>query len=379
MKLIYLTSARIPDDWAHVIQVLTMCEAFAIAGADIELLAPRRARTPQRDPFEYAGVKPLFKITKISCIDIFPGTENSLFYYLRTFSFFVSAKLYLMSKKYDVLYTREHLAGLFFRNFVYEVHSKPDAGSGLYKRLWKKVRTFVVLTSFMKKTYVEAGVPEDHIVVAADAVKLSSFEAPVSKKEARAKLALPSSDYLIGYVGTLKTMQMEKGVATMLEALVKLPEQFRFVIVGGEKGDIQEYQTMAETLGVSSRSDFTGKVPHEKVPLYLAAFDVVVAPFPDFEHYRYYMSPLKIFEYMAAGAPMVVTELPSLREVLSDETARFVPPSDPTALAQAIEDLSKHPETATQLGSSARKDAEERFSWEARARGILAFIQERRD
>ena len=73
MKLVYLTSARIPDDWAHVIQILTMSEAFAEAGAEVEIVAPHRAQTPDRDPFAYAQVKPTFRITKLPCLDLFPG------------------------------------------------------------------------------------------------------------------------------------------------------------------------------------------------------------------------------------------------------------------------------------------------------------------
>lgn len=377
MKLIYLSTARVPDDWAHVLQMLTMCEAFALAGAHVELLVPRRARTPDTDPFIYAGVQPIFTITRLPCVDLFPGSENRILFYLRTLSFFLVAKLYLLGKKFDVIYTREHLAGLFFKGFVYEVHSKPDAGKGLYERLWKKASAFVVLTTFMKETYVKSGIPDSNITVASDGVKLDEFKVMEAKDEIRAHLSLPKDKYLVGYVGTLKTMNMEKGVGPTIEALVHLPEDVEFYVVGGEKAHIEEYKQLAEVKGVGQRVHLIGKVAHDLVPNYLAAFDVVVAPFPDFEHYRYYMSPLKIFEYMAAGVPMIVTDLPSLREVLTDETAKFIPPDDVSALAAAIEELKTHPEEARALRLSARREAEERFSWEARARGILSFIQAR--
>lgn len=377
MKLVYLTATRIPDDWAHVLQILQMCEAFSLAGAEVELLAPRRKAMIDANPYDYAGVVKNFKITKLPCLELFPGSESKFLFYLRTFSFFITAGLYLVFQKYDVLYTREHLAGLFFNKFIYEVHSKPDAGKGVYERLWKRARGFVVLTSFMKDTYVKSGLPEERITVAPDGVKLDEFTVNEARDEVRTRLSLPKDKYLVGYVGTLKTMQMEKGVGPTIEALAALPDDVEFYVVGGEPAHIEEYKQLAEVKGVGNRTHLIGKVAHDLVPQYLAAFDVVVAPFPDFEHYRYFMSPLKIFEYMAAGVPMIVTNLPSLREVLTDETAKFIPPDDVPALAQAIKELKDHPEEARALRLSARRDAEERFSWEARARGILSFIQAR--
>lgn len=379
MKIAYITSARIPDDWAHVLQILTMCESFANAGVEVTLLAPKRANTRSTDPFEYASVKKNFTIKKLPCLDLFPGTNSTFFFYLRTITFLVSARLYLLFHSGRIMYTREHLASLFFRDFIYELHSRPDAGKGLYKRLWKKARGFVVLTSFMKQTLVTAGVTSDHIHVAPDAVRFGEFASTLTKREARRKFDLSENTYLYGYVGTLKTMQMEKGVACGIDALRSLPENMQFIVVGGESEDIAEYKAYALEKGVQDRVVFIGKVQRRDVPQYLNAFDAVVAPFPDFEHYRLYMSPLKIFEYMAAGIPMIVSDLPSLREVLTGETAYFIPPADSDALAKAVLDLKSHPEHARLLAEAAQESAKKEFTWDARARGILAFILSNRD
>ena len=374
MKLVYLSTARIPDDWAHVLQILTMCEAFADAGADVELVVPRRAKTSTADPFAYTGVKPNFKITKLFCIDFFAGTQGKFFYWLRTFSFFIAAKIYLALHSYDVLYTREDHAGLFFRDFMYEVHSIPKADRTWYQRLLTRTRALVVLTSFIRDRFVTEGIPASRISIAPDAVNSATFVTTTSKAEAQRELSLPEHAYLMGYVGTLKTMQMEKGVACAIRSLKELPEAVMFVVVGGEPEDIAEYTMLAEAEGVSTRVRFIGRVAHQQVPLYLRAFDVVVAPFPDFEHYRFFMSPLKIFEYMAAGVPMIVSDLPSLREVLSERTAAFIPPADASALAAKVQELRAHPDAARTMAVAAQEDARTRFSWRARAEGILSFI-----
>src|SRR6185369_5103975 len=88
------------------------------------------------------------------------------------------------------------------------------------------------------------------------------------------------------------------------------------VLVGGYEADILLYRTMAKTLKIESRVIFIGRVEHGAVPLYLKAFDVLLAPFPQNEHYSYYMSPMKIFEYMASSRPIISTELPTIIESL---------------------------------------------------------------
>ena len=115
MKLIYLSTARIPDDWGHVVQIMKMCEAFAEAGHDVTLLVPHRATTRANDPFAYVGAKPVFRIQKLPCIDILAGSEGKFWYWLRTLSFFLFAKCYLSYTRYDLLYTREPLAPFFLK------------------------------------------------------------------------------------------------------------------------------------------------------------------------------------------------------------------------------------------------------------------------
>ena len=146
--------------------------------------------------------------------------------------------------------------------------------------------------------------------------------------------------------------------------------------MGGEPEDIHEYKALAQKLYLSDRVRFFGKVPHRDIPDYLALFDVAVAPAPATEHSSFYGSPLKMFEYMAAGVPMIVSDLPALREVLSTETALFIKPADAHELAQAVSLLQREPARAQAMAIEARALVEKRFTWHARAQGILSLIQE---
>jgi glycosyltransferase involved in cell wall biosynthesis len=86
------------------------------------------------------------------------------------------------------------------------------------------------------------------------------------------------------------------------------------------------------------------------------------------------MSPLKLFEYMASGKPIVASDLPVLREILvEDRNALLYPPSDPAALAECLARLLADKSLATRLADQARQDVED-FTWERRAARILAHI-----
>ncbi len=77
-----------PDDWAHTIQIINMCKAFAESGADVTLFVPKR-KLPSVDPFEFYGMERVFKIEYVPCIDIFLRSQNPVFYWLRLLSFYI--------------------------------------------------------------------------------------------------------------------------------------------------------------------------------------------------------------------------------------------------------------------------------------------------
>jgi glycosyltransferase involved in cell wall biosynthesis len=101
-----------------------------------------------------------------------------------------------------------------------------------------------------------------------------------------------------------------------------------------------------------------------------------VVPLPDNPMARYFTSPLKVFEYMAAGLPIVASELPALREVLRhEENALLVPPDDAPALAAALRRLTSEPALAERLRHQAHADVAGR-TWEARAASVGDFVAE---
>ena len=122
------------------------------------------------------------------------------------------------------------------------------------------------------------------------------------------------------------------------------------------------------------RVELRGHVPYDQVPGVLAGASVALLPLPDEPVARLFTSPLKLFDYMAAGVPIVASDLPALREVLRhEENALLARPGDPDAFADAVRRLLADPALAARLGAQARADVH-RYSWDARADALLGFL-----
>ena len=181
----------------------------------------------------------------------------------------------------------------------------------------------------------------------------------------------PEAVLTVGFVGTLKAWH---GLSVLVEAFgilhAHLP-QTRLLIVG----DGPEREKTVADLRARDLSDavlFTGAVAPEEVPGLLASMDVAVAPYPALDHF--YFSPLKVYEYMAAGVPVVASAIGQLRELIQQEISGIlVPPGDAAALAQALERLFKDPVLRTRLGYQARKTVLAHYTWDAIVGRILTL------
>ena len=380
MKIIYITNNRIPTEKAHGFQVIKMCEAFSNAGIEVELLAPRRFNSIKENPFSYYSIRETFKIRKTFVIDLIPLSK-----YLGAFANFVESITFalfslsgLSRADADVIYTRDQFSGWFLsffkKRFVYEVHSFPRHVA-LYRRIWKKAHKIIVITSALKNLVIKEGIPENKILIAPDAVDLKIFESiNADKDELRAELNLPKDSFLVGYVGKFKTLEMEKGIKTMIEALPLSGNETKMVFVGGEESEIKEYKMFSNRFNVLPQCIFISYQPHAKVIRYIKAMDALVIPFPNKSHYAFYASPLKLFEYMASGRPIIASDLPALREILNDKNALFFKPDDAPDLARAIKMLKSSQMLGYHLSQQALADVQQ-YTWQKRAKNILNFIK----
>ena len=150
---------------------------------------------------------------------------------------------------------------------------------------------------------------------------------------------------------------------------------FLFVLVGGRDDHVAAWRAVAEKRGISNVI-FPGFVPPADVHQYHLAADVLLLYYPSSIATGAFVSPGKLFGYMAAGRPIVAVDLPVLREVLGDPpAATLVPADEPTALAQAIAQVINDPEGAGRLADTAKERVAE-FTWDARAERVMSFASE---
>lgn len=169
----------------------------------------------------------------------------------------------------------------------------------------------------------------------------------------------PAGMFTVGFLGHLKPWH---GFPILVDAFAILHERdpnTRLLVVG--EGPKREKLEAVR---------FAGRVAFDEVPGWLASMDVGVAPYPSMEHF--YFSPLKVFEYMAAGLPVVASRLGQLAELIEDGvTGILCPPGDAAALAEALDRLRRDPELRRRLGRAARQSVLREHTWDAVARRVL--------
>jgi glycosyltransferase involved in cell wall biosynthesis len=163
----------------------------------------------------------------------------------------------------------------------------------------------------------------------------------------------------------------------LIEALARVPE-VDGLIVGGhpQEPDLERLRTLAQRLGLEQRITFAGMVAPSAVAALLKRATMLALPNPASAIATRFTSPLKLFEYMAAGRPIVASNLPAIREVLTDNVdALLVPPGDAGALADAIRRLARDPALGERL-SRAALDLVPQYTWTRRAERLESLFDE---
>jgi len=382
-KILYIVNVRIPTEKAHGIQIIKMCESFSDNGMDLELLLPKRINNIKENPFNYYNINNKFKIKKLFILDTINIIKNKFGFIIQSVSFMISISFYLLFKKNKkgyVFYTRDEyllpILQLFSKKVVWEGHSL-SKNKKIYTKYFKKCYRIIVLTSYIKKELIDLGIEENKILVSPDGVDLNVFDIDITKKQARKKLNLPQDKIILGYTGTLKTKNMDKGIDNILEVLkilLKQKNNILFVAVGGCRNDVDYYIKRANKIGVLNNVLFLEKVFQEKLAIYQKAFDFLLMPFPNKKHYSHYMSPLKMFEYMVSKRPIIASNLPSIKEILNNNNSVLVEPDNSVLLSEGIKKLLKDEKLITNISQKAYNNVK-KYTWDKRVKKIVKFVK----
>jgi glycosyltransferase involved in cell wall biosynthesis len=362
LRLVYVSRSVLPSESANSVHVMKMAQAFARAGHDVTLLA--RSATMMPDP---------------SALRAAYGVDDSFALRLLARRWFSRTSLAYLAwalartRGADVIYTRHvgmaRLAAALGRPCVLELHHPAPASVLARLRRAKRPPLLVAITDALR-TYLLSlpGMNGAQIVVAQDGAD------PVSPNTVA---SLPAIDSLrVGYLGSLYP---GKGAEIAL-ALAPICPFAQFAIVGGTPSQIASLRPQA-----APNVTFHGHVPHAATAGYLRSFDVALLPNQDFVgtagggrlNISAWTSPLKAFEYMAAGLPIIASDQPNLREVFRHgHNAMLVAPADIAAWASALHQMHATPSLRADLGRQALADFAEGYSWDARAVALSRAMAE---
>jgi glycosyltransferase involved in cell wall biosynthesis len=341
MKIYYVVNARLPNDKAHGIQIAQMIKAFRALGVELSLVHPHRSEDGLHS-WGRAG------------------------FVLRSAMFMIGSFLLLLSR---VLVGQKFLIySVDMDTFSYaflpllaptfcEMHS-PKPPTLLNRFFFKRVRGIVATTEATREELVRTfSLSRELVTVEPNGVDLDLFN-NFNKEDARQKLNLKKDDKIALYVGRLYGW---KGLAI-------LPQAFRAL------GNVQGYlvggttEELAQLTGEAIPENLTavGVRPPEEIPLWLSAANalIVLGTTGNIDSLKY-TSPMKVFEYLASGRPIVASETPALREVL-DTDVYWYEPDNAEALARAIQSA---------VEGRIIEGKADRYSWKERTRRILTFIE----
>ncbi|MDD5469813.1 MAG: glycosyltransferase [Candidatus Peribacteraceae bacterium] len=379
MRIAYCAHVRLPSERAHGHQIAHVCDAMAALGHEVTLFAPTRRGAIKEDYHTYYGANTAVRVRYLPSFDqhTLPVGKGAFGLWLSNISLRRAFRKALTGAQFDLLYIRSPalLPALLSSGIpvLLELHQLPRRNRKSFIHLCNNCRRIACLTSPMRDELLQWGVDASKLLVEGDAVDLRLFQRMPSTNEARTHMGFQTDRMVVGYVGRLKTLGMEKGVSDLLHALrtAKTEQTFFGLVVGGPEQDKEQYEAMAKALKLMGDDvRFTGAVLATAVPTALAACDVLVMPFPDEPHYRKYMSPLKMFEYMASGKPIITSDLPPVRDVLSEKTAVFCQPGSADSLLHALRFIATHPDDAASRARAAATLVQE-HSWEKRMERIL--------
>jgi len=365
VRLIYITRTNISSNAAQARQIISMATAFhGQLNSMFQLLASGS---------DCSGELP-FKRKLMN-----PNRRQSIRYLAMVFKGVIE----WLKGDDVVIYTRDigvAFAVVLFKGFaVYEAHKDPKGvvATWLNRRLVKSERACIVtISKALEHYYISTiGAEKERILTAHDGVFSDAYKflRKKDKNEIRRSLCLPTDKILVIHTGSLY-----KGGAELFEHVAKAGgEEVEFIHVGGRLKEIEYWSAYYKDRKITNIR-FIAHQSSERVMMYQVSADLLFFSMTDKSPISWCTSPLKIFEYMAAGLPILGARLGSVKEILNESNAFCYDPGDPESIKSAYHHFRMDSSEAHQRVMYALHQAECEYSWNNRAAVIIEYILKRK-
>ncbi|MEI6043228.1 MAG: glycosyltransferase [Chloroflexota bacterium] len=382
---------------ANAIQTFSTVRELKRLAPKMSVLLPRLPG--RKSAFSQVGASHLVRIP-FNFFSNFPGIKRFPWSYVERTFFASEAISYLLWRRLTgrpcrAIYVRDVICAYWLVKFgrtllgakiIYEAHDlearnpSRNQGKRLSAFLQQVDRTIlsradgvVSLTTAFKDFlsadgWREAKRPSTVIPDAYD----SKLYQPLPQAECRKALGLSNEEFIVVYAGLTFAY---RGLDRMVEAfdlfLKQSQAEARLCFVGGRPFEVEELRQVVQRAGLGSRVQLIGQTTQEQVNLWLNAASLTVIPDTVTDLTA---SPLKMFEYAAVGRPVLLPDLPALREILADQEAIYFERGNLTALTAALKWVYANPEQAAAKGKAACRKVEA-YTYANRAKAILAFVE----
>ncbi|NET35723.1 MAG: glycosyltransferase family 4 protein [Cyanothece sp. SIO1E1] len=337
----------------------------------IDWLFPFRPQKPDRQLINFYQVQERLRVVQLSMpwpIDQVKGklTNSSTIgckYYFPVHIFPFTGVLHTLDwnlaktavkRRIPVIYEREH-----YQNNRYE----PEIVNSPF------FQVAVTVADPVRDNMIQNGMPSKKIVKLHLGYNQSFLiRQPQPAQTWRQQLLANRFKHLLVYAGALYRF---KGVDLLIDVAKEFP-QVQFALAGGDEAKVKAYQQLARDQHVNNVT-FLGYIPHSRLVSLLQAADVLAHPHCSGEAATF-TSPLKFFDYMASGTPIIATEIPPLMEFkASNIAANWCEPDNPAKFSDCLrQTLETYPRRVE--GYSEGRDFVQQFSWESRVSKILKHI-----
>ncbi len=370
----YWSDSIIPSTSANSIQVMKMCEAFTNLGHITTLHAKKPNKSqiaPNTNLTELYGVSSDFKV-------LCHSSHRSI----KHIDYDFTVSLNVLKAKPDLIYTRSLRGALSAHwcniQFILELHFLPTTkkSNWILKKVSKSnsIKKIVVISQKLKDMLLETHpyISEFMIEVHHDAIDIERFaDSNLDSVETKVKLNLNPSRKIVMYVGHL----YEGRGIDLIEQLAQTLPEIDFIIIGGTEKDVLYRKSKSLQMGTSNLV-YYGFIPNSKLHYYYAIADLLIMPYQQQVSVSgggdtsQWMSPMKTFEYMASGKPLISSDIPVLREVLDDEVAILVEADKLEEWKSSIQNTLTNTQFANRISGNAKRKAQEN-TWVCRAHKIL--------